>query len=205
MAELTSKGAHVHEGCAIVDSSFGPYTEVGHGSRIAHSEFGAYSYCDRYCDIANTSVGKFANIASFVRIGATDHPMDRASQHHFLYRSASYWADAQDDVEWFAKRRSRRSHIGHDTWIGHGAQVKPEVRIGHGAIVASGAIVTRDVAPYVIVAGLPAKPIRSRFETSVVERLMALAWWDWSHEALRSALEDFRCLPVEAFLKKHQG
>jgi acetyltransferase-like isoleucine patch superfamily enzyme len=88
-----------------------------------------------------------ANIASFVRVGATDHPLDRASLHHFVYRSASYWDDAEDDADWFAQRRARMARIGHDTWIGHSAQVKPEVTIGHGAVVAAGAVVTRDVAP----------------------------------------------------------
>ncbi|MCT4557558.1 MAG: chloramphenicol acetyltransferase [Pelagimonas sp.] len=205
MPKLSASGAYVHDGCAITASHFGPYTEVGQNSRVAHSEIGAYSYCDRSCDIANATIGKFANIASFVRIGATDHPMDRASQHHFLYRSSYYWDDAADDANWFERRKSRQCHIGHDTWIGHNAQVKPEVTIGLGAVVASGAIVTRDVAPYMIVAGVPAQPLRARFPAPIVDRLMRLAWWDWPHDQLRTALEDFRTYPIEAFLEKYQG
>ncbi|MFP3541057.1 antibiotic acetyltransferase, partial [Pseudomonas sp. SIMBA_044] len=115
------------------------------------------------------------NIASFTRIGATDHPMEKASLHHFLYRSASYWEDAEDDAEWFAHRKSRRSSIGHDTWIGHGAMIKPEVTIGHGAVVASGSVVTKDVAPYTIVGGNTAQLIRRRYPEPVAERMMALA------------------------------
>ena len=71
--------------------------EIGKGSRILNVTMGDYSYCDRYADIANAWIGKFANIASFVRIGATDHPMDRASMHHFLYRSPDYWDDVEID------------------------------------------------------------------------------------------------------------
>jgi hypothetical protein len=82
--------------------------------------------------------------------------------------------------------------IGHDTWIGHGAIIKPEVTLGHGAVVASGAVVTRDVAPYTIVAGCPAKPLRERQPPAIAERLIALAWWDWDHGRIGAALEDFR-------------
>jgi phosphonate metabolism protein (transferase hexapeptide repeat family) len=204
MSKLTSDGAVIHPDCAITDSHFEAYTEVGQGSRVAYSSFGAYSYCDRMCDIANAEIGKFSNIASFVRIGATDHPLDRASLHHFLYRSASYWEDAEDHAEWFEKRRARRATIGHDTWIGHNAQIKPEITIGTGAVVASGAVVTKDVAPYTIVAGVPAAPVRQRLKADLADRMMALAWWDWPHDQLRAALEDFRALPVEAFLEKYE-
>ena len=205
MPRLSPEGPLIHPDCEIVDSSFGGWVEIGRGSRLAHSGVGAYSYCDRYCDIANAEIGKFANIASFARIGATDHPLDRASLHHFQYRSASYWDDAEDDAAWFAQRRARRAQIGHDTWIGHAAQVKPEVSIGHGAVVAAGAVVTKDVAPYTIVAGVPAAPIRRRLPEALADRLLALGWWDWDHARLRAALDDFRTLSVAAFLDKHGG
>ncbi len=192
----------IHPECEITEAQFGRFNEIGHGSRVAHSEFGDYSYCERYCDIANTTIGKFANIAAFVRIGPTDHPLDRASLHHFLYRSADYWDDATNDAAFFAARQARRASIGHDTWIGHGAVIRPEVTLGHGAVVASMAVVTKDVAPYQIVGGIPAKPIRARLAAPLAERMMALAWWDWPHDVLRDRLEDFRSLSAEAFLEK---
>ncbi|KUP94430.1 LbetaH domain-containing protein [Tritonibacter horizontis] len=204
MAKLSPDAPVLHPDCRVSDSSFGAYVEVGAGTRVANSRFGDYSYCDRSCDIANTEIGKFANIASFTRIGATDHPLEKASLHHFLYRSASYWEDAEDDADWFAHRKSRRAYIGHDTWIGHGAMIKPEVRIGHGAVVASGAVVTKDVAPYTIVGGNTARVIRRRHTEQVADRMMALAWWDWDHATLRQALPDFRALTAEAFLEKYE-
>lgn len=202
--KLRADAPVIHEDVSLTEVTFGRYCEIGKGSRIGHSDIGDYSYCDRYADIANAEIGKFANIASFVRIGATDHPMERASLHHFLYRSADYWDDAGHDEDFFVHRHSRQAVIGHDTWIGHNAQVKPDVTIGHGAIVASGAVVTRDVAPYMVVAGIPAQPIRDRFPAAIADRLMALAWWDWSHETLRAALMDFRQLSIEAFLEKYE-
>lgn len=204
MARLCATAPFVHPDCEIsMDSTLGAYVEIGRGSRIAHASLGDYSYCDRYADIANATIGKFSNIASYVRIGATDHPMHKASLHHFHYRSADYFDDASDDVDWFAHRRTRQTTIGHDTWLGHGAQVRPEVTIGHGAVVAGGAIVTRDVAPYAVVAGIPAVPLRSRYPVGVADRMMALAWWDWPHAQLRAALTDFRSLSAEAFIEKY--
>lgn len=195
----------VGPGTAMTGSTLGRWVEIGDDCRLTDSEMADYSYCDRLCDIANTSVGKFANIASAVRIGATDHPLDRATLHHFMYRSSHYWDDAEDDEAWFAQRRARRTRIGHDTWIGHGAQVKPEVTVGDGAVVASGAVVTKDVPAYAVVAGVPARVIRLRQPPETAERLQRLAWWDWDHDTLRARLEDFRTLSVEDFLDRYEA
>lgn len=204
MTRLSAIDPFVHPECEITDSTFGAYVEIGKGSRIAHSAFGDYSYCDRFADIANVRIGKFANIAAFTRIGATDHPLHTVACHHFLYRSDDYWDDAKRDEDFFAQRKSRLAYIGHDTWIGAGAMIKPEVTLGHGAVVAAGAVVTKDVDPYTIVAGTPAKPLRLRQPRWVAERLIELAWWDWSHNALRATLQDFRKLDAEAFLEKYE-
>jgi phosphonate metabolism protein (transferase hexapeptide repeat family) len=205
MPKLSADQPFVHAACTITDSSFGRYCEVGEGSRVAHSSFGDYAYCDRFADIANTSVGAFANIAAFTRIGPTDHPLTSAALHHFSYRSSYYWDDAEDNAAFFDRRRARRTTLGADCWIGHGAIIRPEVTVGIGAVVAAGAVVTRDVPPFLIVAGVPAAPLRPRFAPAICDRLLALAWWDWRHDRLRAALDDFRCLPVEAFLERHGG
>lgn len=203
MARLTADTPFIHPECQISDSSFGAYVEIGAASRVTNSHIGDYSYCDRSCDIANADIGKFANIASATRIGATDHPMEKASLHHFHYRSSSYWDDIADDADWFALRAGRKVQIGHDTWIGHGALIKPEVSIGHGAVIASGTVVTKDVAPYTIVGGNTARVIRRRYTQAVAEQMMSLAWWDWKHDRLRDCLPDFRKLSAEAFLEKY--
>ena len=203
MPKLRADAPHIHPDCEIVDCTFGAFVEIGRGSRILNTTFGDYSYSDRGADIANASIGKFANIAAASRIGATDHPLGTASCHHFLYRSSYYWEDEADDAAFFDARRARRAFIGHDTWIGHGAMIKPDVTLGDGAVVAAGAVVTKDVAPYTIVAGTPAKVLRLRQPSEIAERLQALAWWDWTHDALRQALIDFRSLKAEAFLEKY--
>ncbi|WP_420569075.1 chloramphenicol acetyltransferase [Thalassovita sp.] len=203
MTRLSADKPFLHPDVDLNNVTFGRYCEVGKGSRIGHTHMDDYSYCDRYADIANAQIGKFANIASFTRIGATDHPMERASLHHFLYRSPDYFEGAELDDAFFAQRHARTATIGHDTWIGHNAQIKPEVTVGHGAVVASGSVVTKDVPPYMIVAGIPAKPLRARFPDKVARRMMDLAWWDWDHDRLHASLDDFRTLSAEAFLEKY--
>ncbi len=204
MPKLSATDPLIHAGATVVNSTLGGWVEVGEGARVLNSTFHDYAYCDRYADIANTTVGRFSNIAAMTRIGPTDHPFANAAQHHFLYRSSYYWDDAEDDPAFFAARAARRTTLGADCWIGHGAIIKPEVTVGIGAIVASGAVVTKDVAPFMIVAGCPAVPIRARFAPQVIDRLLALAWWDWDHARLRAALKDFRALKAEEFLERYE-
>lgn len=203
--KLSETAPYLHHGVQTANSTFGGWVELGEDSVILNSRFDDYAYCGRLCDIANSHIGKFANIAAMCRIGPTDHPMDHASLHHFLYRSSYYWEDAEDDADFFEHRASRRTVIGADTWLGHGVIVKPDVSIGVGAVIASGAVVTKDVPPYMIMAGVPALPLRARFSPQIGERLLALAWWDWDHARLRAALADFRALKAEAFLEKYNG
>jgi hypothetical protein len=202
--KLSADGAVIHPSAQVVASTFGPWTEVSEGARIVNATFGAYAYCDRFADISNTTVGRFSNIAAMTRIGPTDHPFTHAAQHHFLYRSSYYWDDVADDAAFFAARAARRTALGADCWIGHGAIIKPEVTVGVGAIVAAGAVVTKDVDPFIIVAGCPATPLRARFDARTIDRLLALAWWDWDHNRLRQALMDFRSLKAEAFLDRYE-
>jgi phosphonate metabolism protein (transferase hexapeptide repeat family) len=205
MPKLSPSEPLIHAGAKVANSTFGGYCEVGAGSIVVNARFEDYAYCDRLADIANTTVGKFSNIAAMTRIGPTDPPYQNAAQHHFLYRSSYYWDDVEDDAAFFTARAARRTTLGADCWIGHGAIIKPETRVGIGAIVASGAVVTKDIAPFMIVAGCPATPIRARFSQSVIDGLLALAWWDWPHDALRAALQDFRSMKAEAFLEKYHA
>src|SRR5262245_57136447 len=95
----------------------------------------------------------------------------------------------------FSRGAARLVVVGHDVWIGHAAIILPGRTVGTGAVIGAGAVVTKDVDPYAIVAGNPARVIRQRFPAAVAQRLQRLAWWDWDHDRLRAALPDFRQPP----------
>jgi phosphonate metabolism protein (transferase hexapeptide repeat family) len=194
----------IHPTADVRDSRLGAYTQVGARTTLTEVVLDDYSYVVNDSDIAYTTCGKFCSIAAMTRINPGNHPMERATQSHFTYRASAYFPGERDEEEFFAWRRSYPVIIGHDVWVGHGAIVLPGRTIGTGAVVAAGAVVTKDVAPYAIVAGNPARLIRPRFSPAVGARLQRLAWWDWDHERLRTALPDFRRLSVEHFLAKYE-
>lgn len=204
-AERLGPDPVIHPSARVRACRFGRYTEIGARTSVIETELGDYSYVVNDGDLIYTRIGKFCSIAAHVRINPGNHPMERASQAHFTYRASQYWPGETDEEAFFDRRRSRPVTISHDVWIGHGVVVLPGRTIGTGAVIGAGAIVTRDVAPYTIVIGNPAGPVRRRFDAPVAERLEALAWWDWDHERLRRALPDFRALGIEAFLEKHGG
>lgn len=193
----------IDESVRLRETKVGQQCEILAHSYLEYSTLGDFSYVGEHCNIADTLIGRFTAIANHVRIGAPNHPMDRASQHRFTYCPEYYDATATRDRDFFADRRAARVVIGNDVWIGHGVIVLPGVTIGDGAVLAAGAVVTKDVAPYTLVGGVPAKPIRMRFTPAIAACLQRIAWWDWSLEKLMANLADFQSSDIEQFCARH--
>jgi phosphonate metabolism protein (transferase hexapeptide repeat family) len=187
----------------VRNCDLGVFTYVGPRSSLNDTVLGDYGYAVGDNQVTYATIGKFCNIATGVRINPSNHPWWRPTLHHFTYRSASYGFHLPDDEEIFDWRSKDRVVIGPDVWLGHNSVVMPGVTIGAGAGIGSSAVVTKDVPPFTIVVGVPAKVLRPRFDEATIDRLMRTAWWDWSHQAIDAALEDFRALDGTAFAEKY--
>lgn len=152
---------------------------------------GKYSYgFERLCGKASmvAEIGAFTSISADVKCSYGNHPVDRVSTHPFFYLP-DYGFTAESHVEIAPK--NGKIVIGHDVWIGRDSTILTNVTIGHGAIVAAGAVLTKDVPPYAIVGGVPAKIIRYRFDGPTIARLLEMQWWLWSDARLRQTIGDF--------------
>lgn len=147
---------------------------------------------------ATVKIGKFCSIAGGVNIFlASEHDTDSVSTYSF----ESLFIDGKD-----LSRKSRTKGdivIGNDVWIGDGVLILSGVRIGDGAVVAARAVVTKDVPPYAIVGGIPAKIIRMRFSPEIVAALLRISWWDWPLERINSELHALCDDDVVGFVAVH--
>lgn len=193
----------IHDTVRRREARIGRRCEILSHTRIEYASLGDYSYLGENCEVADAEIGKFTAIANAVRIGAPNHPMGRASQHRFTYVPEYYEATASRDRDFFADRRGDRVIVGNDVWIGHAAILLPGVTVGDGAVIGAGAVVSRDVAPYTIVGGVPARPIRKRFDDAVAQSLRRIAWWDWPDELIFQRLADFRSEAIEEFCRRY--
>lgn len=140
-------------------------------------------------------IGKFCMIASdvtFIMNGA-NHLSEAITSYPFAIFGED-WADAMDGKEYPMKGNTT---VGNDVWIGYGATIMPGVKIGHGAIIATKSVVTKDVVPYSIVGGNPAKEIRKRFSAKEIADLLEISWWDWPIEKITAHTQNLTSNRVE--------
>lgn len=140
-------------------------------------------------------VGKFCSIACGARFLFTsaNHTMRSLSTYTFPIFFEEWDLDVKDITEAWDNKGD--IVIGNDVWIGYEAVILSGVTIGDGAIIGARAVVTKEVPPYTIVGGVPAKPIRKRFDENMISELLRLRWWDWSEEKIKqnfSAIQDGR-------------
>ena len=162
-----SRNAKVYGGVQVSNSTMGDYSYVGRGTRVIHAD-----------------IGKFCSIAGDVRIGMGTHTIDKISSSPIFteaHNSTKHqWTESSFAVPY------KRVTIGNDVWIGTEAMIMGGVAIGDGAVVGAGAVVTKDVPPYAIVGGVPAKIIRYRFSEDVIKKLERLQWWTLDEKILKN-------------------
>lgn len=122
-------------------------------------------------------IGRYCSIAPGVSVMGAHHYPDWISTSHVFYNNGFHELTPQEVSD--TNRRSRKIEIGHDVWIGANVVLKSNIRIGNGAIVAANSVLTKDVPPFTIVGGNPARVIRSRFNAQVLEKIQNLQWWNY--------------------------
>lgn len=172
-------------------------------NNVKQSTLGAFSYVIGTAHVLKSDVGRYCSIATGAAVGPTEHPTDRLSTHSLVYNSPRF-LDNPVFAAMKAKgaphpRNRMRTTIGHDVWIGANASVLCGVTIGTGAIVGAGAVVTKNVPPYAIVVGVPAKVIEYRFAPDLIERLLLSEWWEYH---LDQSVVGVDYSEVEAFLDR---
>lgn len=168
-----SKKAKVNRGVKIFDSNIDSYSYVGGGSNIVCSD-----------------IGKFCSIANNCSIGLATHSLKNISTSPIFTEQKNGTGSS-----WTSKNSFKKIHrvsIGNDVWIGTKVLIMGGLRIGDGAIIGAGSIVTKEIPDYAIVAGVPAKVIRYRFDEPIIERLLAIRWWNMSEEKLKINLKKFQ-------------
>lgn len=179
---LQLEGFYAHwDTYASITCQFSDYVKIYRGAILNNVTIGAYTYVS-YSRINNATIGSFCSIAADVNVGPGEHPTNFLSTHPVFYSDSSIFGQVNTMKLDFEE--NRRITIGNDVWIGLGATVLNGVSIGDGAIVAAGSVVTKDIPPYAIVCGVPARVIKYRFPDCVIEKLIQLSWWNLPMEEI---------------------
>lgn len=168
------------------DADLGEYVNIAHHVQIAASKIGKRTSVGRYTKVRNAQIGAYCSISWDVTIGATSHMLEAPSSHAFWYRSQ--FGLVEED----ASLASSPINIGNDVWIGCGAILMPGIEVGDGAVIGAGAVVTKNVNPYTVVAGVPATFLKRRFTLEDAARLEAIRWWDWEDEMIEKNIALFK-------------
>ena len=177
------------------------FCESEYGFSVGKYSYGFTQFCRNKINI--DSIGAFCSFADGISITGNNHPLTYVSTHPLIYHADLGRFVPVDREDLLDEAKNRRVVIGNDVWIGHGATILPSVRIGNGAVVGAGAVVTKDVPDYSIVAGNPARVLRYRFDEETINRLNESQWWNWEDDEIAQRIGEFT--DVEIFLNMERS
>lgn len=171
----------------IENCELGEFVNLQRYGMIYHTKIGRYTYTGRNFVAWHSNIGSFCSISWNVSIGGGNHDYHRITSSAFLYSDIF---DLKGDNEGY-NRFDDDCEIGNDVWIGCNAVICRGVKVGDGAVIGSGAVVTKDVPPYAIVAGVPAKVIKYRFPEYIRKQLVGLNWWNLPEDVIKDNFDLF--------------
>ena len=164
----------VVRGTSILNCEIDKTAKVYSGSTFYNSKLGRYSYVGYDSEVVNCEIGSFCSIANGFIVGGAKHPMDWVSTSPVFYNAKG---GTNHHLGHLPVEKTSRTFIGNDVWIGSRAIILQGVNVGTGAVIGAGAIVTKNVPPYAVVAGCPAKIIKYRFDNETINQLLKSEWW----------------------------
>lgn len=176
-------------GIAVKNSFVHKTSKLESGTQFINSKMQKHSFCGYDCDINNCEIGSFTSISNNVVIGGGMHPVDWVGMSPVFYEGRD---SVKAKFSLHEREEVKKTVIGHDVWIGQNVMIKQGITIGTGAVVGMGSIVTKDVEPYEIVAGNPAKIIRKRFSENTIEQLLESKWWELDEKELHKYAKFFK-------------
>ena len=172
-------------------SKLSPSAVVYRGVKIKYASVADYTYISNNTDVENATIGKFCSIADHCRIGLANHTLDLLSTSPVFTlannAAKTKWVESNVDT-----KSSKKVIIGNDVWIGSHALILGGVKIGDGAVIGAGAVVTKDVPPYAVVGGVPARIIKYRFSQEIIDKLLEIKWWNLPENILKENIKLFQ-------------
>lgn len=180
--------SHISLFCVLQEAVVDKTAAICSGVRFYRGKIGKYSYIGNNSFVSDTDIGSFTSISTDCYIGGTSHPTDWVSTSPVFHKWENIMKKnfARNEFEIF-----KRTTIGNDVWIGNRVMIKAGVKIADGAVIGMGSIVTKDIGPYEIWAGNPARMIRKRFEDETIDALEKMKWWEWDDNKIEKYAEKF--------------
>jgi acetyltransferase-like isoleucine patch superfamily enzyme len=170
----------IHESCSVTGSNLHFYSRLKSNVEFRESTLGEYSYISSSSVVNKTEIGKFTSIAPGCYIGLWEHNTATTTHSFYLYETSGGFCKGFKNYD----KDHVITHIGNDVWVGANVTILKGIRIGDGSIIGAGSVVTKDVEPYSIVVGTPAKCIKYRFSKEDITFLIDERWWDYSRDVL---------------------